>query len=340
MVEVKSDQWWVSVCGADFDWQDADVVCRQSGYGAPSALQGALYGEVEAPVWTKEFQCEGNESRLLVCITSDSARDSCSPGKAVGLTCSEPDEVRLGEGGSHCAGRLEMKHQGEWRTLRHRSSVWSLKTAAVVCRQLDCGSAVSTGGQSVFTQRLSKSLSPESVRLVNGSRPCSGRVEVKSDQWWVSVCEADFDWQDAEVVCRQSGCGAPSALQGALYGEVEAPVWTKEFQCEGNESRLLDCVTSASARDSCSPGKAVRLTCSETDDVRLGEGGSRCAGRLEMNHQGKWRPLSYWFFGWNLKTVAVVCRQLDCGSAVSTEWISGSTFRPVWNIYSQSKRLF
>ncbi|KAM6972490.1 CD5 antigen-like [Aplochiton taeniatus] len=322
-VEVKSDQLWVSVCEADFDQQDAEVVCRESGCGAPSALQGALYGEVEAPVWTKEFQCEGSESRLLDCVTSDSARDTCSPGKAVGLTCSEPDDVRLVEGGRRCAGRLEMNHQGEWRPLVHLSSLWSLKSAAVVCRQLDCGSAVSTEWISgstkqpvwVFNSQCAGSESAlrecgavrigntdsdskevicsESVRLVNGSGLCSGRVEVKSDQLWASVCEADFDRQDAEVVCRESGCGAPSALQGALYGEVEAPVWTKEFQCEGSESRLLDCVTSDSARDTCSPGKAVGLTCSEPDDVRLVEGGSRCAGRLEMNHQGEWRPLVY-----------------------------------------------
>ena len=97
---------------------------------------------------------------------------------------------------------------------------------------------------------------------MNGTSRCSGRVEVKSNQSWSSVCEADFDQQDAEVVCRELDCGAPSVLQGALYGEVEAPLWTKEFQCEGDESLLLDCGTSGSDRNTCSPGKAVGLTCS------------------------------------------------------------------------------
>ena len=106
------------------------------------------------------------------------------------------------------------------------------------------------------------SLSPDSVRLVNGNSLCSGRLEVKSEQSWSSVCEDDFDQQDAEVVCRELGCGAPSVLQGALYGEVEAPMWTKEFQCGGHESALLDCRRSDSARSTCSPGKAVGLTCS------------------------------------------------------------------------------
>ena len=87
-----------------------------------------------------------------------------------------------------------------------------------------------------------------------------------SDPSWSSVCEADFDQQDAQVVCRQLGCGAPSVLQGALYGEGEAPMGTKEFQCGGHESALLDC-SSASERSTCSPGTAVSLTCSGGEEL-------------------------------------------------------------------------
>ncbi|KAE8294831.1 Scavenger receptor cysteine-rich type 1 protein M130 Soluble CD163 [Larimichthys crocea] len=143
------------------------------------------------------------------------------------------------------------------------------------------------------------------------------------------VCEADFDQQDAEVVCRELGCGAPSVLQRALYGEVEAPMWTKEFQCGGNESALLDCRSSGSTRNTCSPGKAVGLTCSEP--VRLVGGHSRCAGTMEVK-QGGWRPVDG--FRWTLKDAAVVCRDLDCGSAVSVERAKESSIRHMWRIKS------
>uniref|UniRef100_UPI003AAABC9C scavenger receptor cysteine-rich type 1 protein M160-like n=1 Tax=Centroberyx gerrardi TaxID=166262 RepID=UPI003AAABC9C len=422
-LEVKSKQFWSSVCEADFDQQDAEVVCRELGCGAPSVLQGALYGEVEAPMWTEEFQCEGSESVLLDCGSSGSARNTCSPGKAVGLTCSEPDDVRLVGGASRCAGGLEMNQHGDWKPVDDWFSEWNLKSAAVVCRQLDCGSAVSTdrredslsrsvrrispsclqSGSTLmecvetesvssssslqitcsesseirkyaaefygdlyqsehkedpecaqafydglpkidedFNAELESQLSPDelcaavqkSVRLVDGTSLCSGRLEVKSKQFWSSVCEADFDQQDAEVVCRELGCGAPSVLQGALYGEVEAPMWTEEFQCEGNESVLLDCGSSGSARNTCSPGKAVGLTCSEPEDVRLVGGASRCAGGLEMKQHGDWKPVNDLFTDWSLKSAAVVCRQLDCGSAVSTDRSEDSSVRSVWRIRS------
>ncbi|XP_071351013.1 uncharacterized protein [Trachinotus anak] len=353
----QSHQWWSSVCEADFDQQDAEVVCRQLGCGPSSVLQGVLYREVEAPVWTKEFQCGGHESALLDCRSSGSARTTCSPGKAVGLTCSEP--VRLVGGASRCAGTLEV-NQGEWRPVD--GYYWTLKEAAVVCRDLDCGSAVSTRRreqssrrsvwwirsecvQSGFTLRecsASDSSSSilelncsDSVGLVDGTSLCSGRLEVKphqsnqSHQCWSSVCEADFDQQDAEVVCRQLGCGPPSVLQGVLYGEVEAPVWTKEFQCGGHESALLDCRSSGSARTTCSPGKAVGLTCSEP--VRLVGGASRCAGTLEVK-QGEWRPVED--NEWTLKVAAVACRELDCGYPVSTRRREESSEGYLWRIRS------
>uniref|UniRef100_A0A4W6EXK5 SRCR domain-containing protein n=1 Tax=Lates calcarifer TaxID=8187 RepID=A0A4W6EXK5_LATCA len=376
-LEVKthqSNQWWSSVCEADFDLQDAEVVCRELGCGAPSVLQGALYGEVEAPMWTKEFQCGGQESALLDCRSSGSARTTCSPGKAVGLTCSGRSGAapfRLVGRASRCAGTLEMK-QGEWRPAGVYD--WTLKAAAVLCRQLDCGPYLSSARRMELSWRsawsissdcvqsgyalkdcssshveflkmlksrllfylnyFSLCLSADSVRLVNGTSPCSGRLEVKthqSNQWWSSVCEADFDLQDAEVVCRELGCGAPSVLQGALYGEVEAPMWTKEFQCGGQESALLDCRSSGSARTTCSPGKAVGLTCSGRKPVRLVGGASRCAGTLQVK-LGDWRPVAD--SDWTLKAAAVVCRELDCGTAVSYRILQGALYgeveAPMW----------
>ena len=117
---------------------------------------------------------------------------------------------------------------------------------------------------------LSLSLFPESVRLENGPSLCSGIVEVKRNQSWGSVCEGDFDQQDAEVVCRELGCGAPSVLQGVLYEEVDTPMWSEEFQCEGNESVLLDCGTSDSTRNTSSSDMTVDLTCSgKTQTISL-----------------------------------------------------------------------
>ena len=69
------------------------------------------------------------------------------------------------------------------------------------------------------------------------------------------------------------------------------------------------------------------------DDIRLVGGTSNCTGILEIKHQGEWRPVDGGFH-WNLKSSSVVCRQLDCGSAVSAEQRDGSTRQPTWWIRS------
>ncbi|XP_045073154.1 CD5 antigen-like [Coregonus clupeaformis] len=225
-----------------------------------------------------------------------------------------------------------------------------MREAKVVCRELGCGNVVAVsrgpliedgrGGVSLWSCSGNEStirecnlrvgggpgdcngeyyhnvICSESVQLVDGAGVCSGRLEVKSNQSWASVCEADFDQQDAEVVCGELGCGAPAALQGGLYGEGEGQTWDKEFQCKGNESLLLDCDTSDRKNNTCLPGNAVGLTCSEPDDVRLVGGGSRCAGGVERYDQGEWRTVGA-VDRFKEAVAAVVCRQLGCGSTVS-----------------------
>ncbi|XP_059213665.1 scavenger receptor cysteine-rich type 1 protein M130-like, partial [Centropristis striata] len=315
------------------------------------------------------------------------------------------DYFRLVRGGRPCAGTLEVKHEGQWSPVADAFSYWRIETAAFVCSELNCGSAVSVGLReessavtawmigsdcakfgpalrecltstyssyvlhltcseseveteefsdehvwmltndcvqsgsglrecvySSYSSSIVNLTCSDSVRLVNGTSLCSGRLEVKSDQSnqsWSSVCEADFDQQDAEVVCRELGCGDPSVLQGALYGEVETTMWTKEFQCGGNESALLDCRSSGSDRNTCSPGRAVGLTCSEP--VRLVGGDSRCTGTLEVK-QGEWRPVNG--TDWTLKEADAVCRKLGCGSAVSVARREESSERSAWSIRS------
>ncbi|KAL6467292.1 hypothetical protein MHYP_G00250960 [Metynnis hypsauchen] len=341
-VEVKSHQSWSSVCEADFDQQDAEVVCRELGCGTPLTLQGALFGEGEHPFGNKEFQCQGTENHLLTCSTSDKEEYTCTSGRAVELTCSGPDDVRLVGGSSRCAGTLEMFHSGVWRGVT--ADRWSMREATVVCRQLGCGSAVKSttsvsggdesgwgfhiacfGSESAVKECTmlysSKIRFPvgvvcsDSVRLVDGAGRCSGRLEVKSHQSWKTVCEADFDWQDAEGVCRELSCGAPQILQGPVFGEGEHPFETKEFQCKDTENHLLTCSTSDRKKQNCTPGKAVHLTCSEPDGMRLVEGNSRCAGKVERFYNGQWRKVVADV--WNIVTAASVCRELDCGSALA-----------------------
>uniref|UniRef100_A0A8C6TT91 SRCR domain-containing protein n=1 Tax=Neogobius melanostomus TaxID=47308 RepID=A0A8C6TT91_9GOBI len=190
------------------------------------------------------------------------------------------DDVRLVGGASHCEGELQVKHLNRWREVHIEDFL--LLTAA------------------------------DSVRLLHGSSQCSGSLEVKMNQSWTLVCAEDFDLKDAEVVCRELGCGDPSLLQGTFYGEGFAPV-RQMFQCEGHESALMDCPRSRVIQNNCPSLKAVLLSCLEP--LRLTGGSEACAGTLELRHRAQWRPV--YIPDFLLLTAAGVCRRLHCGSAIS-----------------------
>lgn len=104
---------------------------------------------------------------------------------------------------------------------------------------------------------ISVCLFSESVRLIHTSRVCTGSVEVKSNQGWVSVCQDGFDSEAEKLVCRELECGPPQNVMKS-FSDEEGVGLSKQFQCKGNESRLEDCASSI--RNDCKP--AARVSCS------------------------------------------------------------------------------
>lgn len=89
---------------------------------------------------------------------------------------------------------------------------------------------------------LALSEGADELRLSNGTGPCSGRVEVKHEEQWGTVCDGDWTIKDAEVVCKQLQCGfAVKALNRAPFGEGTGPTWLYRVDCHGDEPALWNC---------------------------------------------------------------------------------------------------
>uniref|UniRef100_A0A9J8CBV9 SRCR domain-containing protein n=1 Tax=Cyprinus carpio carpio TaxID=630221 RepID=A0A9J8CBV9_CYPCA len=160
-----------------------------------------------------------------------------------------------------------------------------------------------------------------------GNTTCSGRLEMLHNQTWMSVCDAAFDQQDAEVVCRELDCGAP-VLGAAAFGKGDAQMWTQEIQCRGNESLIQLCSTSHDIQ--CSQENNVGLICSDFKTVRLVGGNSSCSGRVEVHHDGQWGTVCH--RSWDKTDAEVVCRELGCGEALNAVYGAyfGQGSGPIW----------
>nr|XP_057912674.1 deleted in malignant brain tumors 1 protein-like [Doryrhamphus excisus]XP_057912675.1 deleted in malignant brain tumors 1 protein-like [Doryrhamphus excisus] len=341
-VEVFYQEEWGTVCDDKWGMQEAAVTCREMNCGAPlSAKYHAFFGPGSDQMWLDELECTGHEKSLVDCPHRGFGEHDCSHNEDAGVICSET--IRLTNGTTHCSGRLEVFHNGHWGKLCNHN--WGTTEAKMVCEELGCGPLSKTAeyfGESdltalraacprdatAFSQcsveetsdtcrgvSLSCAGTP-SLKFVNGTDRCSGRVEIFHDGQWGTVCDDSWDIRDAQVVCREMDCGtAMTAKHGGFFGEGTGDIWLDDVECVGNESSLAHCGHSSFGDNNCGHAEDAGVVCSAT--IRLINGTDQCSGRVEVFHNdGRWS--SVFNVNWGMNEAAVVCREMNCGDPVKT----------------------
>ncbi|XP_012516126.1 PREDICTED: scavenger receptor cysteine-rich domain-containing protein SCART1-like [Propithecus coquereli] len=336
------------VCGDRWGMGEASVTCRQLDCGsALSTSKYVLRPHEMGPTWLRGAQCQGEEASLWECsLGAWEPLSSCECHCVVVITCSDGtfQQIRLGQGGSPCAGIPEAVNPAG-NVLRcdlHKEE------ANVFCRELGCGSALQwsrahgrggPGNQgqkfvtcegtefSIFTCKIDLNVLEQcdlptytqvvcsEFRLVNGGSGCEGRVELQVEGTWAPVCAAHWDLEDATVLCHQLNCGnAMATPRGGHFGDGDTPIWPDVFHCVGTEPHLFSCLASTLGAPACVRGNSASAVCSGLSHaLRLRDGQSRCDGRVEVSLDGAWgRVLDD---AWDLRGAGVVCRQLGCGGA-------------------------
>ena len=126
------------------------------------------------------------------------------------------------------------------------------------------------------------------VRLAGSSSSSTrGRVELCHNSQWGTICDNDWDNNDAEVTCKQlkySSYGSYDYMytssylldflillwshlvgaqseSNAIFGQGSGSIWLSDVGCNGTEGRLLDCSTGAVGGHTCSHSDDAGVTC-------------------------------------------------------------------------------
>ena len=109
------------------------------------------------------------------------------------------------------------------------------------------------------------------VRLVGGHGSCAGRVEVFYQGAWGTVCDSLWDLPEANVVCRQLGCGRAMEAPGkAHFGEGSGKVLLDNMQCRGHEEHLDECSHAGWFAHNCGHREDAGVVCSGNSAPFLG----------------------------------------------------------------------
>ncbi|XP_065541140.1 scavenger receptor cysteine-rich type 1 protein M130-like isoform X2 [Lathamus discolor] len=276
-----------------------------------------------------------------------------TPGPQAELSTAQgPDELRLVGGGGRCAGRVEVKHEGEWGSVCNYDFDWDAHWATVACRQLGCGTAATSSPYAPFGQGTGRiwlhiffcrgdeamlqdcphfgwgqhfcsherdvgvtCTDAVELRLVGGSGPCAGKVEVKLRGRWGTVADDTWDMVDAEVVCQQLGCGSATRayMESSRFGHDDSPINVVLVNCRGHEKALWECEVRGWGPYSGIHDFDTGVVCQGFS--RLVGGDGTCAGRLEVRQGRAWAGVCEDAVDAN--AAQVVCRELGCGSVLA-----------------------
>ncbi|ELT95807.1 hypothetical protein CAPTEDRAFT_195254 [Capitella teleta] len=180
-------------------------------------------------------------------------------------------------------GRVEIFHDGEWGTVcddnfdEHTASVvcrslgyydgWARREAyfgsgkgviwldgfgcfgteatLTECQGINFGSNDCSHSEDAGVACFMKEGMEFGVRLADGESDDIGRLEVRHNGEWGTVCNDGFGEQEAEVVCRSLGFSGGSILPfHRIYLEIglgSGKIWLEWVSCEGDETSLEDC---------------------------------------------------------------------------------------------------
>ncbi|XP_035513024.1 scavenger receptor cysteine-rich type 1 protein M130 [Morone saxatilis] len=293
-------------CSNNWGEKQAERLCKTLGCGTSKEIPEKEWMDFNKIQHSKMMMidCSGlNETNLWQCTAQKEKQECKIPATVI---CTGFKKLQLkGDEANVCSGILEMEENGDWKPVNSSSK----SAPDVWCQHMHCGTSVSYS----FNNGAHHLNCTDNVQVVLKSNAkndkCYGEVQIKVNDFTHSVCGSSLTHETAEVVCKELKCGA-------VVDQYTRPVSHNgimdNVECSGKESSLWHC-RGKHNNNPCT--KKAFVVCSESVKVRLADGPGKCAGRVEIQHEGKWKRVSTQ--KWTNLNSDIVCKELKCGGARS-----------------------
>ena len=293
-LEVYYNNTWGTVCDDGFGYEEAFVVCHMLGYGSPAGYARNYHRAGSGPIWLDNVDCsEGSKTTIVNCRHNGWGVHNCHHDEDVSVICVRA--VRLVGSPNPRQGRLEVYHSGIWGTVCNDR--FDDADARVVCYMLGYGrigqymsNNYGAGGGTIWLVNVECSGTEARIedcphngwgvhncahyhdvavsctrtmnmRLVGGTSPREGRLEVYQNGTWGTVCDDGFTDAAARVVCYFLGFGHVGSFLGNFYGAGSGQIWLDDVRCDGSEWHIASCQHKGWGRHTCSHNDDVSVSC-------------------------------------------------------------------------------
>lgn len=99
--------------------------------------------------------------------------------------------------------------------------------------------------------------------MKDGHASYQGRLEIKYDGEWGTVCNESFNQNALKVACKQLGLPSFQKISSSFpIGPAGGRIWLENVQCNGNEDSIFDCSHSGWGNTSCTHDYDIGIICS------------------------------------------------------------------------------